>query len=209
MKRSALVMRGFLLALVLMPVSAVVLVWAGRERIVETRYGKLPVLGAVEEFSMVEASGQPVKLADLRGRVWVAGFILTRCSGQCPIITHNMKLLQRQLPVRDDVRLVTVTVDPEYDKPAVLAAYAATNQLNRASWWFLTGTRSEMEQLVRGAFKLVVDAESGTEEEPVTHSAKLVLVDRAGQVRGYYDGLDVEAMKKLAQDVKRLVAARS
>ncbi|MCG3147786.1 MAG: hypothetical protein PCFJNLEI_01227 [Verrucomicrobiae bacterium] len=209
MRRSAMIVRVIIFALVLMPVSAVVLVWAGRERIVETRLGGLPVLGTVGEFSLVEASSQPVTLADLRGRVWVAGFILTRCSGQCPIITHNMKLLQRQLPVRDDIRLVSVSVDPGFDTPAVLSAYAVKNEVNRAGWWLLTGERAQMEQLVRGAFKLVVDAESGTPEETVTHSGKLVLVDRAGQIRGYYDGTDVATMNKLAKDVKRLVASRS
>jgi len=208
-KRSALVLRIFVFALVLMPVSAVVLVWAGRERIAETRRGPLPVFGQVNDFSLVESSGKPTSLSDLRGRVWVAGFILTRCSGQCPIITHNMLLLQKQLPVREDVRLVSVSVDPEFDTPQVLAAYAVTNGVDRSSWWFLTGQRAEMEQLVRETFKLLVDASAGTEEEPVMHSAKLVLVDRTGQIRGYYDGNDVETMKKLALDVKRLVAGRS
>ncbi|MEI6083257.1 MAG: SCO family protein [Verrucomicrobiota bacterium] len=209
MKRSALVMRLFVFALVLMPVSAVMLVWAGRERIAETRRGALPVFGQVTDFSLVESSGKPTSLADLRGRVWVAGFILTRCSGQCPIITHNMLLLQKLLPAREDVRLVSVSVDPEHDTPQVLAAYAVTNGVDRSGWWFLTGSRPAMEQLVRETFKLLVDASAGTDEEPVMHSAKLVLVDRVGQIRGYYDGNDVETMKKLARDVKRLVAVRS
>ena len=209
MTRSAVIFRVILIALILMPVSSVVLVWVGRERIAATRGKALPVLGQVREFQMVEASGQPLGSAELRGRVWVAGFILTRCSGQCPIITHNMQQLQKLLPARDDVRLVSVSVDPDYDKPAVLAAYAATNQIDRANWLLLTGPRAVMEQVVRDAFKLTVDATSGTEEEPVTHSAKLVLVDRLGQIRGYYDGNDVETMKVLARDVTRLLATRS
>lgn len=209
MKRSALFLRVIIFGLILMPVSAVVLVWAGRERIAETRQGTLPVFGQVKDFSLIESSGKPTSLSDLRGRVWVAGFILTHCSGQCPIITHNMVLLQKLLPVREDVRLVSVSVDPEHDTPEVLAAYAVTNGANRASWWFLTGPRPMMEQLVHDTFKLVVDNTQGTPEEPVSHSAKLVLVDRAGQIRGYYDGNDVETMKKVAHDVKRLVAVRS
>lgn len=209
MTKSALYLRIILIALVLMPVSAVVLVWVGREKIVETRRGGLPVLGAVREFQMTEASGQPVGLAQLQGRVWVAGFILTRCSGQCPIIIHNMQQLQKLLPLRDDVRLVAISVDPEFDTPATLAAYAATNRIDRTNWWLLTGARPVMERVVRDAFKLVVDAESGTPEEPVTHSGKLVLVDRLGQIRGYYDGNDVETMKTLARDLKRLLAIRS
>ena len=209
MKRSALFLRVILFALLLMPVSAVMLVWAGRERIVETRQGALPVFGQVQEFSLVESAGKPTSLADLRGRVWVAGFILTRCSGQCPIITHNMALLRKMLPVREDVRLVSVSVDPEHDTPAILAAYAVTNGVDRAGWWFLTGQRAQVQQLVRETFKLVVDDTNGTPEEPVMHSAKLVLVDRVGQIRGYYDGNDVEAVKKLAHDVKRLLAVRS
>ena len=117
--------------------------------------------------------------------------------------------MRKMLPVREDVRLVSVSVDPEHDTPAILAAYAMTNSVDRAGWWFLTGPRAQVQQLVRETFKLVVDDTNGTPEEPVMHSAKLVLVDRVGQIRGYYDGNDVEAVKKLAHDVKRLLAVRS
>lgn len=192
-----------------MPVSAVVLVVVGRERIVEARQGALPVLGALREFTLTEASGKAAGLADLRGQVWIAGFILTRCSGQCPIITHNMLLLQKRLPAREDVRLVSISVDPEFDTPAVLENYAKNNGMDRSRWWLLTGARPAMEAVVRDMFKLTVDPTSGTEEEPVTHSAKLVLVDRVGQIRGYYDGNDVATMEKLARDARRLLAVRS
>jgi protein SCO1/2 len=198
-----------LFAFVLMPVSAVVFVWIGREKIVETRQGALPVYGEVKDFSLTESSGQPASLTDLRGRVWVAGFILTRCSGQCPIITHNMHELQKLLPVREDIRLVSVSVDPQHDTPEILADYAAKNGISRTNWWFVTGSPAAVQQLVRETFKLALDDSNGTPEEPVTHSAKLVLVDRIGQIRGYYDGNDVETMKKLAHDVKRLLAVRS
>ena len=208
MTRSAVVFRVVLFGLLLMPVSAVVLVWIGRERIAATRSG-LPLLGRVQEFALTESNGKPAGLTQLRGRVWVAGFVFTHCAGTCPIITHNMKLLQQALPVRDDLKLVSISVDPARDTPAVLAEYAEKNGADRAHWWFLTGTRADVYRLTRDVFKLAVDDANGTEEEPILHSAKLVLVDRSGQIRGYYDGTDVATLKKVAKDVGLLMAQRS
>lgn len=209
MKRSALILRAILLALVLMPVTAVIFVWADRQRIVEFRHGQLPVLGEIHDFQLTESADRPVTLADLRGQVWVAGFILTRCSGTCPIITHHMGQLQHLLPARADLRLVSISVDPTYDTPAILSAYATKHGADRSRWWFLTGAKAEVYRLTREAFRLTVDDEAGTDAEPVLHSAKLVLVDRAGQVRGYYDGTDMDSIRRLAKDARRLAAIRT
>lgn len=209
MRRSALILRVLVIALVLMPVSAVVFVWAGRERIVQFRHGQLPVLGVLHDFRLTEASEKPVTRSDLHGQVWVAGFVFTRCAGTCPIITHYMSQLQELLPARADLKLVSISVDPDYDTPAVLRAYAGKYHADRARWWFLTGPKAEIYRLTREAFRLTVDDEAGTEEEPVLHSAKLVLVDRAGQVRGYYDGTDMASIRQLAKDARRLAAMRT
>jgi protein SCO1/2 len=207
--RSALVLRVLVLALVVMPVSAVVFVWAGRERIVAFRHGQLPVHAVLPDFALTEASDRAVGLADLRGQVWVAGFIFTRCAGTCPIITHYMGQLQELLPARADLKLVSFSVDPEYDTPAVLRAYARQHRADPTRWWFLTGPKAEIYRLTREAFRLTLDDQAGTPEEPVLHSAKLVLVDRAGQVRGYYDGTDMDNIRRLARDARRLAAIRT
>src|SRR6266566_7966620 len=78
-------------------------------------------LGRVDDFSLTERSGKKVKRSDLAGKVWVAAFIFTRCAGPCAQVSANMARLQQQLAGKAGVVLVSFTVDPEYDKPNVLA----------------------------------------------------------------------------------------
>jgi protein SCO1 len=202
--------RALIGALLALPVIAVAVTWLGRERIAQaTTVQQLPELGAVSDFTLVESSGKPIQLADLHGKVWIASFIFTHCAGSCPIMTHHLAKLQSELPARDDLRIVSVSVDPERDTPEVLAKYATSNGADRTRWLFLTGDKELIYKLAHEAFRLAVDDTAGTREEPILHSTKLVLVDRNGVVRGYYDGTDIETQKQLVRDVNRLLALRS
>jgi cytochrome oxidase Cu insertion factor (SCO1/SenC/PrrC family) len=195
--------RAGLIALLLLPVASVWVVWL--------RSGSEParVYGVVPEFALTEASGRSVTLEDLRGKVWIASFIFTHCAGQCPIMTHHLALAQRELPAREDLKLVSISVDPDRDTPAVLTRYAADHKADRSRWWFLTGDKAVIRRLAIETFKLPVADNPGSEEEPILHSSKFVLMDRAGAIRGYYDGLEVETVRQLVRDARRLLAERS
>jgi protein SCO1 len=196
--RGPVLIRCAIVALLSLPVVGVV---ATLLRTEPTR----PAYQGVADFTLTEASGKTVKLADMRGKVWVASFIFTSCAGSCPIMTHHLAKAQADLPVRDDFKLVSVSVDPERDTPAVLAQYAAKNGADRSRWLFLTGDKAQIHRLSRETFKLAVD-ESGT---TVDHSSKFVLVDRNGMIRGYYDGLELETLKPMVRDVERVLAEKS
>lgn len=202
MNRGPLLIRCAIVALLLLPVAGVLATWLWRA---PTLSKGLPAYGRVGDFALTEAAGKPVTLADLHGKVWVASFIFTSCAGSCPIMTHHLAKAQSDLPVRDDFKLVSVSVDPERDTPAVLAQYAAKNGADRTRWLFLTGDKTQIHRLSRETFKLAVD-DTGT---TVDHSSKFVLVDRNGMIRGYYDGLDVETLKQLERDVERVLAEKS
>src|SRR5438132_14284970 len=81
-------------------------------------------LWRVDDFSLTERSGKKVERSDLSGKVWIAAFIFTRCAGPCAQVSANMARLQQQLAGRSDVKLVSFTVDPEYDTPHELTKYA-------------------------------------------------------------------------------------
>jgi cytochrome oxidase Cu insertion factor (SCO1/SenC/PrrC family) len=173
------------------------------------RWGKAggaapPPLGEVPDFSLLNRDGRSVTRADLAGRPWIAGFVFTRCGGPCPRITAQMARLGRLLPHPELVRRVSVSVDPEFDTPAVLDAYAAERGIEDPRWYFLTGPRPEVYRLVRDGFKLAVGEEGGTAHEPILHSTRLVLVDGGGRIRGYYDALDEQAVGRLLDDVRAL-----
>ena len=116
---------------------------------------KLPVLGPVADFTLTNQAGQPVTLADLRGKVWVADIIFTRCGGPCPRMTKQMQSLQDGLPKTSEAKLVTLTTDPDFDTPPVLKKYPERLGLQATDRWiFLTGTKKQIAGLAIDSLKL-------------------------------------------------------
>lgn len=155
----------------------------------------LPNYGQLPEFSLVDQFGAPRTLADLKDNVWVADFVFTRCAGPCPRMSRHLANVQDALAEEPRVRFVSVSVDPEYDTPDRMADYARRFGANTATWWFLTGDKGDIYQLVKDGFQLAVDdGMIGPDGEPgegiITHSTKFVLVDHVGRIRGYYSGDD-------------------
>lgn len=196
-------------------VTATFLIVVGTVSLIATRElgvpkpGKLAEYGAVPEFSLTESSGEPASRTDLLGKVWIASFIFTRCAEECPAMMRAEVKLQRQLPVRDDLKLVSFSVDPEYDTPARLRAYAEMFGADRSRWWFLTGDKTLIYRLAIEGFRLSTMEADLENEVPILHSSKLVLVDRRGLIRGYYDSMDEEELRQLARDARRLLAERT
>lgn len=169
----------------------------------------LPVLATVPDFALTERSGRPVTLAGLRGHIWVADFIFTRCAGPCPMMSTRMAALQSSLTKATDVRLVTVTVDPAHDTTSVLQAYAKNYNASADQWLFLTGDEPAIRKLAREGFHLGMEklppAQRAADEGEILHSTTFSLVDRAGSIRGYYDGDDPQAHNRLLLDIGNLM----
>jgi protein SCO1/2 len=160
-----------------------------------------PELGDVPAFELTDEAGAAVTRQALAGAVWIADFIFTRCAGQCPLMSARMALLQERLRDVPAVQLISFTVDPDYDTPEVLTAYARRYRAAPGRWRFVTGGREAVWRLAREGFKLGI-GEEGTAEEPITHSVRLALVDRRGRIRGYYDATDAQAMERLYHDTR-------
>lgn len=166
-----------------------------------------PLLGAVPAFSLTERSGRTITRADLDGKTWVADFIFTRCGGICPLMTARMKDVHADAP---GVTLVSFSVDPEHDTPAVLRDYAARHGIGEG-WLFLTGDQAALHALAREGFKLAAAAVPPAEQQqggdgPFLHSSRMVLVDGQARIRGYYDSNDAEALARLRHDLGALAA---
>jgi cytochrome oxidase Cu insertion factor (SCO1/SenC/PrrC family) len=147
--------------------------------------------GPVGEFALTERNGDTVRDSDLHGKVWIASFVFTRCTGPCPQVSASVARLQSELK-DDDVRFVTFTVDPKHDGPKELAEYAEHFQADSRRWLFLTGKQDEIYRQLRNGFHVAVEENEGTARQPgqeVMHSQKLVVVDRRGHIRGYFDGI--------------------
>ncbi len=157
----------------------------------------LPVLGHVNDFSLTSQHNASFSLKDLNGSVWVADFVFTTCSGICPGMSTHMSGISKAYNAYKDVRMVSITVNPENDTPDVLTKYLKKYGANDR-WTFLTGTRDQIQKLAVESFKI------GDMKEIVFHSSMFVLVDQKARIRGYYDSSDEDRMKMLYADIGAL-----
>jgi protein SCO1/2 len=156
----------------------------------------------VPDFAAVDQEGRAVTPERLRGSVWVAGFVFTRCQGPCPVVTRRMAEIQELVRNLPEVRLVSFSVDPAHDTPAVLKAYAQTHGAVPGRWLFLTGEPEAQLAVVREGFLTAVQPVEGSDQ--VIHGTMLAVVDATGEIRGFYDGLGADTPGKVAARVRAL-----
>ena len=168
----------------------------------------LPIYGTLPSFQLTDQNNRAVTLESLRGQVWVADVIFTRCAGQCLILSAHLQDLQSALPAGSPVKLVSFTTDPAYDSPGVLQKYAGRYGAQEGRWFFLTGEKAVLRRAAVDGLKLtVLDKASGEQENEndlFIHSAKFVVIDKNGRIRGYYDGETAESVPQVLAAVKTL-----
>ena len=192
------------LILILIPiVTLLLLLWLRHIEVAALRQRAVSSYGTVPAFELLNQNGQSFGSAQLAGKIWIADFIYTTCPGPCPMISSRMSELQKPLE-KSDVHLVSFSVDPEKDTPQVLRGYAEKLQADHARWDFLTGPKSAIYKLSHDGFKLAV-SDGGDERGIPVHSTRMVLVDRHGQIRGYYDATEPDAVTKVLADTNHLL----
>ena len=164
------------------------------------------VSGTVPSFSLTDQHGQAFSSESLRGTVWIADFIFTRCAGQCPMMTMQMSRLVKAFAAESAVRFVSISVDPTYDTPAVLNRYArASGVPEDGRWMLLTGSHEAVWRLCHDGFRLALADDPSNTEEPVTHSVRFIVVDHESRIRGFYDATDASDLSRLQRDVRQLL----
>jgi cytochrome oxidase Cu insertion factor (SCO1/SenC/PrrC family) len=165
-------------------------------------------LWEVPGFDLVNSEGQSVKKEDLLGKVWVAAFIFTRCQGPCPLITKRMTEIHGRIAGTEGLRLVSFSIDPSYDQPPILRAYAELWGADAGQWDFLTSSDPVAMQELTSAFKVAAFREpdsEGSEVPNITHSTNVLLIDRQGFVRALYGTVEPGVSAVVAQDMKKLL----
>ena len=149
----------------------------------------------------MDQTGAPFGPERLSGRVWIADFVFTRCPDLCPRMTERLAGVQRALGEQADV--VSVSVDPAYDTPERLAAFARAHGADSPRWHFLTGDSGHVQEAVLRGFKIAFSRDS-EDIATITHGVHVVLVDGRGRIRGYYDSNDADALERLVRDARRV-----
>ncbi|OLD45158.1 MAG: photosynthetic protein synthase I [Chloroflexi bacterium 13_1_40CM_2_68_14] len=187
-------------ALLVAFIAAWPIVWALRTPVPP----RLKVLGTLPPFELTAQDGSPFGSKDLAGRVWVASFIFTRCDTVCAAITRQMARIQgRTRNLEPAFHLVSISVDPEFDDPPRLAAYARAHRASPRMWTFLTGPIDAVRETVVRGLRISMDPERPGGD--AFHGTHLVLVDGEGRIRGYYDPEDAGAVERVVRDAALLV----
>lgn len=164
-------------------------------------------LALVPDFKLTDQTGSLFGSENLKGKIWVANFIFTRCKGPCPLISTRMADLHTKLKkTKGGVNLVSFTVDPEYDTPSVLSKYGELLGADPSSWKFLTGNSTDLNTIVvKGLLQPLSKEPDGTP----AHSQRFVIVDGDGWIRGFRNGEDPEVLQKLMVDIGELLRENS
>lgn len=163
----------------------------------------LPSMIAISDFTLVDQTGEEFSSRELRGHVWVANMIFTSCPDICPVMSSQMANLTRRVP-HDDVRFVSISVDPEVDTPEVLSEYAERFGADTERWIFLTGSSDDVNRVITRSFRSPVgDRVEMDEGYDILHSSRFMLIDSRMTLRGLYDR-DREGLEQLERDIERL-----
>ncbi len=158
----------------------------------------MPMLGQIPEFSLIDQHERPFGSKELRGKVWIANFIFTRCPTVCPAFTEKMSEIQhRTRGLGNLFHLVSFSVDPDYDTPERLKVFATKFRASPATWRFVTGPLDQVKATVSDGLKVAMgnDGPEGT-FEGIFHGSHMVVVDRQGQIRKFIDANDEDAVER-------------
>jgi protein SCO1/2 len=144
------------------------------------------------------------------GHITVMGFIYTHCPDICPMTTHNMYLVQKQLNEEaiDNVKFVALSFDPDRDTPEVLTKFAEIRDLDFNSWTFLTGQKNTVDEMMKRFDVKAIKTderidEEGNSEYSMMHTDRISLIDKQGRLRKNYKGSTLN-LEELINDIKTL-----
>jgi len=169
---------------------------------------KLPDLGTLPAFSLIDEAGQPFTEEALRGHPTVVNFVFTRCDTICPVIAMKTERMQEHTADRKGaaIKILTISVDPEYDRPDKLAEFAARYHADPTRWKFVTGDKAKITALVTGPLMNTMDREgnmpSGAPQ--IVHSGYFLLLDADLTIRGVYDSNDLHKLDDLEHHARFL-----
>jgi protein SCO1/2/putative membrane protein len=198
---------GIVLVGIVFTVSAIVCFGAGgRNQQAQAAGSQLLAGKEIAPFILVRENGSPVRSDDLRSGPWLAAFTFTRCPSSCPRISATLKSLQDQL-AGSSTKIVSISVDPEFDTPEVLSKYSQRFGADPNRWWFLTGRQSEIYDLIQSSFMLSVAATTPEQQkegaEAIAHSDRIALIDKDLKLVRFFDSNAPEEMKQLVTEARR------
>lgn len=170
---------------------------------------RLPILGepghTTGRFALLNQDGQLITEKEVAGKIRVVEYFFTTCKGICPKMNRQLQTVYRAISNRNDVVILSHTVDPATDSVPVLKKYAVKLGVSGSHWQFLTGDKYALYKAAEKDYLLTADTVSadsiGTE---FIHTQYVTLVDKQNRIRGFYDATDSSAVQRLVGDLDKL-----
>ncbi len=156
----------------------------------------------IPAFSFVNQNGNTITNNSVEGKVYVADFFYTSCEAACPMMTTELTKVQNSINKSAPFRIVSYSLDPENDSVPVLRSFAKKFNAIDSIWYFLTGPKEEIYALGKDGYLQTVLDDSASF---VNHTQKLILVDKDGMIRGFYNALDSVDIQLLIRDINYLI----
>ena len=176
--------------------------------------GKLVKIGPAPKFELINQDNIKITNETYKGKVYVLEFFFTTCPSICPKMNLSMLAIENTFFGNPNFGIVSITIDPAHDTPAVLKEHAKLLGVKSSNWNFLTGDRDYVFGLANKGFNLYV-GENSKVSGGFEHSGLFALIDKNGNIRCrkddfgnpilYYDGLDKKGVRDIQQDINILL----
>lgn len=165
-----------------------------RKMVADTNYHQ------VLPFSLTDQNGNAFSEKNLIDKIYIANFFFSRCPDVCKKVHVSMDSLLRVFKIHPEIKFISFTVDPGFDTPVVLKAYAANRHADTTRWFFLTGDKTQIYNLAHKSYLLNATTDQ-LDSSDYIHSQLLVLIDANHHIRGYYDGTQHAEWKRLIDEL--------
>lgn len=175
---------------------------------------KLTNIGPAPKFELKNQDNVKISNETYKGKVYVLEFFFTTCPSICPKMNQSMLLIEKTFFGNPNFGIVSITIDPSHDTPAVLKDHAELLGVKSSNWNFLTGDREYIFNLANKGFNLYA-GENSDVNGGFEHSGLFALIDKNGNIRCrkddfgnpilYYDGLDKKGVRDIQQDINVLL----
>lgn len=164
---------------------------------VDTIYHQIP------DFSLINQDSLAYGTKDLEGKVFVVDFFFTTCPTICPVMKTQLLRVHEKFKEEEDFKIISISIDPNYDKPAILKDFSNKLAIDNHQWNFLTGDQAKIFELGEKEF-LVTAQKDENELGGYLHSGAFLLIDRNRRIRGIYDGTQEDQVNDLIRDIERV-----
>ncbi len=157
----------------------------------------------VGNFNLVNQNGNHISQDDFKDKIYIADFFFTRCQTICPIMALNIAELQETYKNDNEIKFLSHSVTPVIDSVSVLRTYADNKGAIDGKWEITTGDKKQIYNLARKSYFAVLDEGDGGDQDFI-HTEQFVLIDKKGQIRGFYDGTDKNEIPRIYKDIEIL-----